>query len=242
MSDSIRPQWPAPSIRARPRALAALASVAAVGLAACGASSSPQVASLPASSTGAPPTVTVARTTGGTSSSATTPAKRNPTALLDEWATCMHSHGDPNQADPTVDAYGVINVSIPPDAQALSGEVHAGADPCNRYMAAAQQALRAANPVAPPPDQRELVKYVNCMRANGVPNYPYPTGNSTNFNGTGVDPTSPSVMNVNKVCGQKLDLPGWWVAGNGPPGDVTVTGGGPVGAPRATPTPAPPGG
>ena len=77
-------------------------------------------------------------------------------------------------------------------------------------------------PGRPPPDQTELVKYVNCMRANGVPNYPYPTGNSTNFNGTGVDPTSPHVENVSKVCGQKLNLPGWWIAGNGPPGDVSV--------------------
>jgi hypothetical protein len=69
------------------------------------------------------------------------------------------------------------------------------------------------------------------MRANGVPNYPFPTGNKTNFNGTGVDPTSPSVMSVNKVCGKKLGLPGWWIAGTGPPGDVVVSSGWPNGTP-----------
>jgi hypothetical protein len=215
--------------------LLAVVASAAIGLAACGGSSGRHVASLPTtiSDGSVPAAATVSARSAGNASggSSTTPLKGNPTALLDAWASCMHSHGDPNQADPTVDAYGVINVTIPSDAQALSGEVHAGVDPCNRYMAAAQTALRAANPVAPPPDQTELVKYVECMRANGVPNYPYPTGNETNFNGTGVDPTSPFVMNVNNICGKKLDLPGWWVSGNGPPGDVVVTSGGPNGGP-----------
>jgi hypothetical protein len=216
---------------ARPTATIIVIVIAAIGLAACGSSNTPHIASLPASSNGA---------SGGTpvnapSTPTTThrhqpgPAKGSPTALLVQWANCMQTHGDPNQAAPTIDAYGVITVSVPSGAPSLSAEVHAGADPCNRYMAAAQSALRAANPVAPPPGQTELVKYVNCMRANGVPNYPYPTGNSTNFNGTGVDPTSPAVMAVNRVCGRKLNLPGWWIAGNGPPGDVEVRGGGPIG-------------
>jgi hypothetical protein len=156
----------------------------------------------------------------------------------------MHSHGDPNQADPTIDAYGVINISIPAGAEDLSRAVHGGSDPCNRYLAAAQTALRAANPVSPPPGQAEQLKYVNCMRANGVANYPYPTGNSTNFNGTGVDPNSPFVENVNKLCGKKLGLPAWWINGTGPPGDVVVSSGWPGGAPppRGAPRPAPSGG
>ena len=133
----------------------------------------------------------------------------------------------PNQADPTVDAYGVININVPGDGEEavrLSGEVHSGADPCNQYIAAAQAALRAANPVPPPPDQAELIKYTDCMRANGFPNYPYPTANMT-FQGTGVDPYSPQVENVSKRCGTELHLPGWWISGNGPPGDVSVSNG-----------------
>jgi hypothetical protein len=199
--------------------LAVLVAVAAIALAACGDSRSPQVASLRTSSGDA------AGSGSGNDSPSTTRPKGNPTALLDEWATCMHSHGDPNQADPTVDAYGVININIPASAEDLSNAVHAGADPCNRYVAAAQSALRAAHPVAPPPNQAEGLKYVRCMRANGVSNYPYPTGNTTNFNGTGVDPNSPLVQNVNKLCGKKLGLPPWWISGTGPPGDVVVSSG-----------------
>ncbi|MBV8998569.1 MAG: hypothetical protein JO304_05890, partial [Solirubrobacterales bacterium] len=98
--------------------LVALVAAVALALAACGGSSGPHVASLPssnteASTTGATTSPTRATGTKPGNSSATTPAKGNPTALLDEWATCMQSHGDPNQAAPTVDAYGVINVTIP---------------------------------------------------------------------------------------------------------------------------------
>lgn len=225
--------------------LAALVAAAALALVACGGSSGPRVASLPASNTGA-------STTGATtsqaqptskhgSSSATGSAKGNPTALLDEWASCMQSHGDPNQAAPTVDAYGVINVTIPAGAaEQLSGEVHAGAGPCNRYMAAAQAALRAANPVGPPPDQAEQIKWVKCLRANGYPTFPYPQGNQTNFNGTGIDPTSPAFLNgkANQMCGKQIGAPSWWTNGTGPPGDVVVSSGiGPNGpAPGASPS------
>lgn len=211
--------------------LAALVAVAALGLAACGGSSGPRVASLPASNIGASATgVTTSQARATTSthggSSATASANGNPTALLDEWASCMQRHGDPSQADPTVDAYGVINVTIPAGAaEQLSGEVHAGAGPCNHYMAAAQAALRAANPVAPPPDQAEQIKYVNCLRANGYPTFPYPQGNQTNFNGTGIDPTSPAFLNgkANQTCGKQIGAPSWWTSGTGPPGDVVVS-------------------
>jgi hypothetical protein len=217
----------APAIRGL--GLAALVAAAALALAACSGSTGPQVASLPASNTVASNTGTTAsstRATTGKSSSATRSAKGDPTALLDEWATCMQSHGDPNQAAPTVDAYGVINVTIPSGAsETLSGEVHAGADPCNHYIAAAQTALRAANPVGSAPDQTEQIKWVNCLRANGYPRFPYPQGNQTNFNGTGIDPTSPAFVNgkANQTCGKQIGAPSWWTNGTGPPGDVVVS-------------------
>ena len=41
------------------------------------------------------------------------PAKGNATALLVKWASCMNTHGDPNQAAPTIDA----NERDPPDLE-----------------------------------------------------------------------------------------------------------------------------
>ena len=143
------------------------------------------------------------------------------TPLLNEWAACERSHGDPDQADPTVSASGVIDITIPKGAQP-AGNLHKRTGTCSQYVAEAANELRAANPAAPPPDQAEYLTYVSCMRANGVPNYPYPNGDQTNFNGTGVDPNSPSVERVNQLCGKKLGLPTWWINGTNTPGDIEV--------------------
>jgi hypothetical protein len=151
--------------------------------------------------------------------------KNNAAQSLVAWAACMRNHGDPNQADPTIDTHGVINITIPSDAESLSNAVHAGTAPCNEYLAAASSALRAGTSLQAP-DQAELVKFSQCMRANGVPNYPDPgTGGTTNFRGTGVDPNSPFVQRATKVCGTKISAPGWWISGTGPPGDIVVSSG-----------------
>jgi hypothetical protein len=34
--------------------------------------------------------------------------------LLNEWAACMRKHGDPDQADPTIDPSKVIHITILP--------------------------------------------------------------------------------------------------------------------------------
>jgi hypothetical protein len=155
---------------------------------------------------------------------------------MDEWAACMRVNGDPNQTDPIIDQYGVINITMQGATQAMSSQVHGNTGPCSQYEVAAESALRAANPVAPPPDQAQQVQYADCMRSHGVPNYPDPgPDGETNFNSTGVDPNSPFVENANEVCGKQINAPAWWIAGTGPPGDVTVsnvTGGGPPGGGR----------
>jgi hypothetical protein len=183
-------------------------------------------------------------TATGSARSRTTLPKGNATKLVDEWAACERSHGDPSQADPIIDVHGVITITLPGLGQrgVPVGNPHDAAGECSQYLAAAQRALRAADPVPDPlgmDNQADLLKYVNCMRASGVPNYPYPTGNTTNFNGTGVDPNSPFVVKVSIKCGNKLGLPLWWSAGWGPPGDVTVRMSIPPGAhPPGPPVPA----
>ena len=206
----------------RPGALAVLVAVAALALAACSSgSSTPQVASLGTStSSGASTDPGTSSGTSGGSAPATQPAS-GPTRLVDEWAACERSHGDPGQADPTIDANGVIHISVPQGYQPV-GDIHDLTGTCSEYLAKAQNELRAANPVAPPPDQATYLKYVACMRANGVPNYPYPNGDQTNFFGTGVDPDSPAVERVNQLCGKKIGAPAWWINGTDTPGDIEV--------------------
>ena len=221
--------------RGRPGALTivVVATLAALALAGCSSSgsSAPPVASLgtssgPGTSTSADPGTSTSSGTGSGTSGGGTSAKiaSNVTPLLNEWAACERSHGDPKQSDPTVSAAGVIYIQVPQNAQP-AGDLHKRTGTCSQYVAQAANELKAANPVAPPPNDSEILKYTACMRANGVPNYPYPSGNGdqTNFNGTGVDPNSPAFERANDLCGKKIGAPTWWINGTSTPGDIEVT-------------------
>jgi hypothetical protein len=135
----------------------------------------------------------------------------------------MRSHGDPNQSDPTIDAHGVIYITMRNVSEALSSEVHGNSGPCSQYEQQAENALRAANPVPAPPDEAQQLKYAECMRANGVPNYPDPKPTEQEQSLNGVDPNSPFVQSANKICAKQTGAPSWWASGTGPPGDVVVT-------------------
>jgi hypothetical protein len=173
-------------------------------------------------------------------SSASTPAQDNSTGLLDEWAACERSHGDPNQADPTVD-HGVIYIAVRIGALPAT-DPNDVTGTCSEYLAAARRAVAGGQPIEGWGEEAEYVKYANCMRANGYPTYPYPSGVEpdghlrTNFNGTGIDPNSPALLNgnANQMCGKQIGAPPWWINNWGPPGSVDVY---PAGANPNSPLP-----
>ena len=218
----------------RRRLLAGAVLTSVVLLAGCGGSSNgPGIASVSSTTTSTtssparPGAATTSRSRSATTSSSTSGAvlpKGSAGESLVEWASCMRSHGDPDQPDPTIDAHGGIDVSIPGTAAALSSEVHDGSAPCDEYLAAASAALRAGARNLTPPDQDALVEYSECMRANGVPRYPDPgTGETTNLNG--IDMNSPFFVRANDVCGHRIHAPSWWTNGWGPPGNISVRSG-----------------
>jgi hypothetical protein len=225
----------------RPASLVLLAAVAVTALVGCGGSKAPSVANITTASTGTAATGTTG-TNGAVGSNGKAP-EGNANGLLVEWAACMRRNGDPEQTDPTIDNHWGINIIIPLSApEALSNEVHGGTAPCNQYLAAASNALKAEHPAPPPPsDDATGVKYAACMRANGVPNYPDPTGNRTNLNG--IDTNSPFFIRANKLCGKQIGAPAWWINGWGPPGDISVSnippGGLPPGGPHSSSGSAP---
>ncbi|MGH3395898.1 MAG: hypothetical protein ACRDPO_14545 [Streptosporangiaceae bacterium] len=226
--------WPAagkPGRRAGPGThqqsggLAALIAASAMGLAACSGhgASSPHVASLGNSSTRGPSPVSIRG--HGRGRTATRLSTGNPTRLLDQWAACMRRHGDPGQTDPTIDANKVIHIAMPANVPPeLSSEAHGSTGPCSNDELAAESALRGGHPAPTGPSQVALAKYAECMRANGVPNYPDSTGSTTNFQGTGVDPNSPIAQKANDVCARKTGMPAAYITGDGVPGEVMVRG------------------
>jgi hypothetical protein len=199
--------------------LAVLAATAAViGLAACGGSGSPHVASL--SNSGA----------NGSGSTTTTLPKGNATQLLDEWASCMRSHGDPNQVDPTIDANKVIHITFSGNGPLGIGK---GAnDPCQAYLTAASTALRGGKPL-PKPNPAKLEKFSQCMRAHGIPDFPDPSGGGLSIQtqpGSDLNPHNATFQNASKLCAKKYNLPG--LGGTPQAGAIEATStGGPQGGP-----------
>jgi hypothetical protein len=205
--------------------LVVVAAAAGMGLAGCGGSGSPHVASLGSNGSNS----------NSNGSPTTTLPKGNPTQLLDEWASCMRSNGDPTQTDPTVDANGVIHITFP--ASAANGSDFGGPGgrngPCGAYLTAASTALRGGQPLQRP-DQAKLEKYSQCMRAHGVPDFPDPSpggGLSIQVHpGSDLSPNNPTFQNASKLCAKKTGVPG--LGGTPPRGAIMATSGnGPSGGP-----------
>jgi hypothetical protein len=194
--------------------LLAIVAGAALLTAACsGGASSPQVASLGTSSG------------NGSGSSATAAPKGNPTQLLDEWAACMRSHGDPTQADPTIDANKVIHITMPEGFPGgLFGQNGHGTGPgvhCASYLTAAQTALQAGYSPPKAPSQAALMKYAECMRANGISDFPDPVGGSLQLNrGAPGELTSPAFQKAVTVCARQTGVHLSGPGGTPPPGTI----------------------
>jgi len=213
--------------------LAAVGAFAVAGLAGCGGSSSPRVASLGASG-------------GTTPGSTTTLPKGTPTQLLDEWATCMRANGTPGVADPTIDANGVIHITMPATGAGPGGGQSGGVSvsrgggpggpgggPCGAYLTAASNGLRGGQP-PPKPDPAKLLKFSQCMRANGIPDFPDPSGNGLSIQtspGSDLNPNNPTFKSAQTTCAKKTGVAG--LAGGPPPrGSIEEqTGNGPAGGP-----------
>ena len=199
------------SIHRRRGGLAVLVTGAAIGLAACSGSSSPHVASL-------------AKNTGHGPVSTTTMPAGSPTQILDEWAACMRSHGDPNQIDPTVDATKVIQITL-----GWAGGLRGANGACGSYLSAAETAL-GGDASSASSDQSTALKFAQCMRANRVPDYPDPTGNDNSqtihaSNGSDLNPANPTYQAAATLCASKTGYQSKFSNGAPQPGSINIVGG-----------------
>jgi hypothetical protein len=124
----------------------------------------------------------------------------------------MRSHGYPTLTDPTVDASKVIHIIIPPG---ITGNVPKAYEqssaygPCNPYLTAASTALRGGAPL-PKPDPVKLEKFSQCMRANGIPDFPDPSASGLQIRvspGSDLNPNNPTFKNAQKKCAQQVGIP-----------------------------------
>ena len=78
---------------------------------------------------------------------------------------------------------------------------------CGSYLSAAQTALGGGTSSASS-DQATALKFAQCMRANGVPDYPDPTGNYNNqsihaSSGSDLNPANPTFQAASTLCTNK---------------------------------------
>jgi hypothetical protein len=164
------------------RALAAAILIAGAGLTACGGGSG--------GSSNASRSAAAGSGGGGGSTADSTKAVK--------YAECMRKNGVPEFPDP-VD--GKVQ---------LKAKKGSALDPESPQFKAAEQACKAFAPngaVSGGQADPAMLKFAQCMRKNGVPNFPDPDGGKLIMKSDqGIDPNSPQFKAAQKAC-QKL-MPG----------------------------------
>jgi hypothetical protein len=131
----------------------------------------------------------------------------------------MRSHGDPDQVDPTVDASNVIRITL-----GWAGGLRGANDACGPYLSAAQEVLGGGTQHGSS-DQAAALKFAQCMRANGVPDYPDPTGNSQAVHatpGSDLNPANPTYQAASTLCTNKTGYQNKLSSGTPQPGSINV--------------------
>jgi hypothetical protein len=131
----------------------------------------------------------------GSSGSSGDPSKAGGSTVYQQalaYAQCMRSHGVPNFPDPTSQGNFIDNGSYNLD----SGTAKAAENSCKHLL--------PNGGVTPPGQQQQinnqLLKYAECMRSHGVPNFPDPGNNGLSLKGTGIDPRSPRLQAAQQTC------------------------------------------
>jgi len=161
-------------------ALAGLVVVAA----GCGSPNGPAVASS-------------ASRTGKTTSTSTRSSSRAMAQAL-AYARCMRSHGVPDFPDPTPGPGGGFAFQI----NGGPGSDLDRNDPRREAADAACRSLLPGGEQAPAPSAQKLaaeVKWAQCMRSHGLPDFPDPNAQGA-FDSSRFDDSSPAFQTASKAC------------------------------------------
>jgi hypothetical protein len=121
------------------------------------------------------------------------------------YSACMRTHGVPNFPDP--DSQGRIKIT---SGRSANGQ-KTGVDVNSPQFKKAQRACQKLQPSGGRPnrqeqakEQRAMLKFAQCMRSHGVPNFPDPKftadGGTEQTIGKDVNPGSPQFTAAKKAC------------------------------------------
>jgi hypothetical protein len=130
----------------------------------------------------------------GGSSAATAAGKDNNQYV--KFAQCMRRNGVPQWPDPVDgDKFRMRATAGPGSVDPNSPEFKNASQKC-RSLAPPGWGGSRQNPA----DQAGMLKFSQCMRKNGVPNFPDPQGGTLPSFGKDVNPDSPQFKNAQKAC------------------------------------------
>ncbi len=185
-------------------------------VAGCGSSSSPGVAHLSSSTSGG-------SAADGAGKSSTPESSASTQQKMVAYSQCMRTHGVPEFPEPT-EGHLLVHSSN------HNGHV-TGVNPQSSQFQAAQKVCGKLLPNGGSPSpaeqakmQESALKFSQCMRTHGVPNFPDPTVSDGGVRmklkaggANGIDPESPQFRAAQKACQSIAPGPGG-KGGPGPPG------------------------
>jgi hypothetical protein len=144
---------------------------------------------------------------GSSAPSAASPAPAGSYSYTEELALaqCMRGHGLPAFPDPA--ASGGFSASVLPTVDTSQGQAAYGT--CRHLLTGAPSISQLQQDLQQEQQRQakalpELVKFSQCMRSHGVPDYPGPAlsgqGISGNLKGAGINPNSPQFQAAYSAC------------------------------------------
>ena len=111
------------------------------------------------------------------------------------FASCMRSHGVPDYPDPRSTSSGGVQIS-PGHANPNTPAFKSAQSACHELLPNGGAPAGGASAQAKAQD----VKYADCMRAHGVPNFPDPSHDGGFDLPAGLDPQAPQFSHATKAC------------------------------------------
>jgi hypothetical protein len=131
-----------------------------------------------------------------------------------KFAQCMRTHGEPQFPEPSEGAIRIQNHNgSGPNPE--SSQWKAAEKACSKYA----PANVAPSPAQQKARQEQALKFSDCMRQHGVPNFPDPkfsSGGGVSMNLKGIDPSAPQFQAAAKAC--QSNSPFAKIMAKGPPG------------------------
>jgi hypothetical protein len=116
------------------------------------------------------------------------------------FAACMRANGVPNFPDSAIsDSNGRVEMNIPSGIDTNSSQFQSAMQTCRKDL---PNGGSSGNGSSSGSSTQAVIKFANCMRSHGVPNFPEPNaqGQELITGSSGINPNSPQFQSAMAAC------------------------------------------